>query len=162
MDEVLLGRPFLKKIGFNLTDHVECVRDQIDNKDINEIDVEKLKIAATKCRGLSYTDGDDDPIGLPEGTTSGIGKESKESIDEQLQRIITEAKDNGISDAGYTQLKHMLESYRDVFRIKLGPDHPAKVAPLLITPVNNAKPYTHQSADMHPFNWSSLFKPSGS
>lgn len=47
MDEVFPGEPFLKKIGFNLTDHLERVRHQIDNKDINKIDDETHKVAAT-------------------------------------------------------------------------------------------------------------------
>ena len=55
--------------------------------------------------------------------------------------MLGEAKKNGLSKEGLSRLTRMLEDYRDVFRIKLGPDPPAKVELLQITLVENAHPY---------------------
>lgn len=38
MEEILLGRPFLNAIAFNLTEHLERVHEQINDKHIDEID----------------------------------------------------------------------------------------------------------------------------
>lgn len=38
MDEVLLGRPFLKSLGFDLETHLEKVGKHIGGKHIDEID----------------------------------------------------------------------------------------------------------------------------
>lgn len=100
---------------------------------MEEINTDKGNIAAAKYQGLPYTDQDEDPIGLPEGISVGIGKDSKESIDKQFTRITQVATDHGISKSGHSRLFKMLERYRDVFRINFGPDTPAKVSYLVIT-----------------------------
>ena len=141
MVEVILGRPFLDKIGFNLTEHLYEVHDRINDMELDKIDTERLKMATIKYRGMSYTDVDDDPVGLPEGVSARIGEDAREDIDKALSDIVTEASRNGISDAGRKRLAEMLEEYRDVFRIKLGKDPPAKVEPLVITLVEGAHPY---------------------
>lgn len=79
MKEVLLGHTFLNKIGFKFSDHLQSIHEHIHNKNVEEINTDKVKFAATKYQELSYTDQDDDPIGLPEGISAGIGKDSKES-----------------------------------------------------------------------------------
>jgi len=48
---------------------------------------------------------------------------------------------NGLSPHGQERVTSMLRKYRDVFRIKLGPDPPAKVAPLRIKIKEEARPY---------------------
>ena len=47
-------------------------------------------------------------------------------------KILQHAKDNGISPKGFSELESMLENFRHIFRINLGPDAPAKVSPLKI------------------------------
>lgn len=42
MDEMLLSRPFLNKIEFDLTDHLHRVREHINDKDVREIDTDAL------------------------------------------------------------------------------------------------------------------------
>ena len=66
MDEILLGRPFLNRIGFDLSEHLRRVHPFIHEKHVDEIDRNKIKLAAAKYMGLSYVDADDDPIKLPE------------------------------------------------------------------------------------------------
>ena len=141
MDETLLSRSLLQSMGFNLNDHLERVHSFINNKHVDELDPKEIKAASLKYQGLSYDDADDDPISLPESLSAGIGEDSKESIDNAFSIIIKDAREQGISNGGAQRLVDMLEKYRDVFRIKLCADPPAKVPPLVITLSNNPKPY---------------------
>ena len=141
MDELLLGRPFLKSIGFDFKEHLLRIHSEIHDKDVSEIDPNILKSAAASYTGLSYTEADDDPIEPTEAIGAGIGKDSEEVIDLAFEKIILDAKKNGMSKKGLERVKHMLKKYRDVFRIKLSNDPPARVDPLTITPIPNAKPY---------------------
>ncbi len=141
MDECLLSRSLLQSMGFNLKDHLERVHHMIDGKHVDDLNPSTIKAAALKYGGLSYDDADDDPIQLPEGLSAGIGRDSRESIDNAFQSMIANAVESGISTTGSQRLKHLLDRYRDVFRIKLGPDPPAKVAPLVISRTENAKPF---------------------
>ena len=141
MNEVLLGRPFLKAIGFNLHQHLREVREIVHNQDISNIKTGNAKLLAMIYRGLAYQSTDDDPIELPEALAAGIGQDSNDSINSTFSKMLGEAKKNGLSKERISRLTGMLEDYRDVFRIKLGPDPPAKVEPLRITLVENAHPY---------------------
>lgn len=51
-------------------------------------------------QGLTYINDDDDPIELPESLTAVIGKDSKEYIDLAFEKILQEAKENGVSKEG--------------------------------------------------------------
>ena len=141
MDECLLSRSLLQSMGFNLSEHLERVHHVIDGKHVDDLDASTIKAAALKYSGLSYDDADDDPIQLPEGFSAGIGIDSTKSINTAFEAIISNAEESGISCSGSKRLKHLLNKYRDVFRIKLGADPPAKVAPLLITRSDKAKPF---------------------
>ena len=46
-----------------------------------------------------------------------------------------------MSEDGLLKVKKLLQEYRDVMRIKLGPDPPAKVEPLSVTLKPGARPY---------------------
>ena len=122
LSEVILGRPFLHSIGFNLDNHLK-------------------KLASARYSGLSYQGTDDDPIALPDNMAAGIGKDSEESIQKAFETIVKEADKNGISTQGKERVQKMLTTYRDVFRINLGPDKPAKVEPLKIQCVPEARPF---------------------
>lgn len=141
MDEVLLGRPFLKAIGFDLEEHLQRVHRHVHDKHIEELQSSRVKLAAVEYKGMAYQEIDDDPIDLPDVASAGFGKDSKEEIDEALERNMEEARCNGLSPKGQERLKNILLGYRDVFRLKLGPDPPANVAPLIISPVHNARPF---------------------
>ena len=141
MDEILLGRPFLNRIGFDLKDHLSRIHPLIHDKQVDQIDLDKVRLAAAKFKGLSYMSADDDPIKLPECLAAGIGRDSEEAISRAFQSCIGEAKTNDLSTKGLTRVRNFFKEYRDVFRIKLGPDPPADVTPLVITPVDNCKPY---------------------
>ena len=53
IDEILLGRPFLKAIGFDLNDHLQRVHELIHEKNIEDINTEKIKLAAAQYKGLA-------------------------------------------------------------------------------------------------------------
>ncbi len=141
MDELLLSRSLLQSMGFNLKEHLERVHHMIDGKHVDELEPDTIKAATLRYGGLSYDDADDDPIHLPEGLSAGIGRDTPDSIDNAFKSIISNAEAAGITTSGSKRLFNLLGRYRDVFRIKLGPDPPAKVAPLVITRTDDAKPF---------------------
>lgn len=158
MDEVLLGRSLLRSLGFDLKKHLESVARQVDGKSVEELNMDSRKTVVpteghrdknearmlkslSTYQGLVYQGDSDDPIELPDAFAAGIGKDSVSSIDVEFSRIVTAAKKNGMSDAGLTDLRKMLYKFREVFRIKLGADPPAKVAPLAVQPISTARPY---------------------
>ncbi len=93
MGEVLLGRPFLKAIGFDLKTHFEKVGPLVDDKHLYELNKRASKISALSYRGLAYQSADDDPIKLPETVAAGIGRDSKDSIDKAFADIMRDAKE---------------------------------------------------------------------
>lgn len=140
MDEVLLGRPFLNSIGFNLDTHLL----QVSKEGVEQglfYPNGTPKLAAAKYSGLTYQVTDDDPIELPESMVAGIGADSEEYIRTALSNILEEAAKNGISPEGKSRLEDILSPYKDVFRIKLGPDEPAKVEPLAIQRAPGSRPF---------------------
>lgn len=141
MDEILLGRTLLKSIGFDLNEHLARVRDIVHNKHVDDISTQEIKAASVSYKGLRYQEADDDPIEIPDIVAAGIGKDSKDSIDKAFDNIVVEAKRNGLVESGIKRLRALLEDYRDVFRIKLGPDPPARVQPLKIKLAENARPF---------------------
>lgn len=141
MDETLIGRPFLNAIGFNLRDHLLKVSESIDGKHISEIKPNLVKLAASSYQGLSYMSAEDYPIQLPDCISVGIGTDSESSITAAFKSIIVEVQRNGISAHGYNRLNALLQKYRDIFRIKLGNDPPAKLPALSITPTPDSKPF---------------------
>ena len=55
--------------------------------------------------------------------------------------MLKEATENGVSEQGRKRLERLLQKYRDIFRIKLGADPPARVEPLKIECVAGARPF---------------------
>lgn len=133
MGEVLIGRPFLKAIGFNLNDHLSEVSSYVNGRDIRDISPPKVKICAARYNGLVYQGVSDDPIELSEALSAGIGTDKDEDINLAFACIVSEAVKEGITDSGKLRLEKFLREFRDVFRIKLSADPPARLRPLVIT-----------------------------
>lgn len=140
MDEIILGRHFLKAIGFDLQEHLLQVGNSINNKSINDLASKGPKFASVKYQGMKYNGDDDDPITLPEHLQAGFGTDTIEEIDEAFANIVQDAVDNGISEKGKKRLRGIMEKNRSAFRIKLGPDDTAKVPPFSIKLKPNARP----------------------
>ena len=138
MTESIIGRPLLKTLGFDLNEHLKSVRDRIDGMSVEDIKVAKQ--ASISYQGTRYRDCNDDPVEQPSILKHNFGVDSKQSIDKAFQNILHHAKKNGISPKGLSELEAMLETFRDNFRINLGPDPPAKVRPLKIELKEGATP----------------------
>ena len=78
---------------------------------------------------------------MPEHLKARFGKDNPDEIFEAFYTILEDASNNGMSTIGLEKLNELLEEYRSIFRIRLGPDEPAKVRPLLIKPTTDAKPF---------------------
>lgn len=63
---MLLICSLLQSMGFNLKENLQRFHDVINNKQVDELEAEKIKAATLKCKGLSYAHGDDGPIQLSE------------------------------------------------------------------------------------------------
>lgn len=95
MEEVLLGRPLLQCLGFDLERHLAQVRTFFENADVSQLmpQVHKQfaggshpKIASLPAyQGLEYNRTDDDPIILPEAVGANMGVDTEEEINKAFQ-----------------------------------------------------------------------------
>jgi len=141
MDEILLGRPLLKCLGFDLESHLEKVRLNFDNADVKGLMSQESHPSSSATvklnrfavyNGLRYDSVDDDPILMPQTPGANMGVDTEADIDLALKKKIREAKENGMSAVGLRTIEELLCEFKEIFRIKLGPDPPAKVEPLRI------------------------------
>ena len=130
MSESILGRPFLKSIGFDFDKHLREVRNDIHGKSTYEL--KNGKLASSAYQGIKYRDCNNDPVDPPSCLKHNFGTDSKESIHVAFENIIKEASKNGMSETGTETLSRMLDELPDRFRINLGPDTQAKIRPLKI------------------------------
>lgn len=137
MKEVLLGRPFLKAIGFDLQAHLESVGSEVHGKDLAA-----MHVAEDEYDGLRHGCDDGDPIeysGDLDTLIGGIAVEDPSVIQNHLENMVSQAAANGLKDV--KRLRQMLQSYRDIFRTRLGPDKPARVPPFKIAVQDGAQPF---------------------
>ena len=146
MDEVILGRPLLKSLGFDLDEHLEKVRRQLGstsldpNEQVIQSTSESSDLRIASYKGLWYNDLETDPVPPLDTGTAKMGIDKPEEIDKAFDTILTNAKDAGLTENGLRRGRELLQRHRDVFRIKLGDENPAKVAPMQISLKPNAKP----------------------
>ena len=101
-----------------------------------------LRIKTSKVyRGVRYNNADEDPVPQPESVRAGIGVDTKEEINVALRNMLMVAEPSGMTKAGFKKLGQILQDNRDIFRIKLGTDPPAKLPPLSIQLRNDDKPF---------------------
>lgn len=107
MDEILLGRPFLRRIGFDLKSHLRTVATSLHDKDYSEIDSGKMKLSATRYRGFRYDSISDDPISITEsvGASMGIDKDSEMEI--AFTKMKKQGQQNGLSKTGQSVLSKL-------------------------------------------------------
>ena len=141
MDELILGRSFLHAIGFNLRNHLSEIHHDINGRCIEDLISNTTHLSSMSYKGTSYLSPDDDPIDIECVESSSFGIDSDADIEQCISDIVEDARRNGISIAGAERLKDMLRSFRDVLRIKLSSDPPAKVAPLSLKLKIGAKPF---------------------
>eukprot|EP00171_Calliarthron_tuberculosum_P001202 IDg1202t1 len=114
--------------------------DQVHNKYIDHINIRDPKAAVAKYNGLAYK--------LRMTTQSTYLTQSAPVLawtravyQNPFADMLQKAEASDVSIRGKARLAKMLLEYRNCFRIKLGPDRPAKVAPLVVTRADNSRPY---------------------
>lgn len=55
-----------------------------------------------------------------------------------------------MSEVGRNRLLYLMGKHRNVFRINQGPDTPVRVAPLVVTLRENARPYSYSKLKYDP------------
>ncbi|OWZ09301.1 hypothetical protein PHMEG_00018016, partial [Phytophthora megakarya] len=120
-EEVLLGNTTLQSLGINMDQ--QLARLAQTPTIIEEID---------EFPAIEYCDVD------------------HAAIDGALDEMVLGAVKEGFDDAEMKNLRELLKTFRDTWRDKLGPDPPAKVAPLKITLREDAVPYRCQARKYSP------------
>lgn len=149
MSEILLGRPLLKAIGFDVDEHLESNHAVLDGKEfdtdllsqVNSLSNPNGKLARSSYyKGLISTDADVDPVPEVETAGAAMGEDSAEDIQEAFRVMLTKAKDQGMSKEGLEKAEALLNEFKDVFRIRLGSDGPAIIPPMNVQLKPNARP----------------------
>jgi hypothetical protein len=90
------------------------------------------KAARSSDTGLQYNTADSDPVPPTETAGAAMGTDSASEIQDAIERMIASAKLNGMSSVGLTRARELLQDFREIFRIRLGSDPPAKIPPLKV------------------------------
>ena len=69
-----------------------------------------------------------------------LGQDKNAEMDEDISKAVLNAADNGISTNVQSKMQDMLYEYRDVLRIRLGNDPPAKVEPMVVEVMKGSNP----------------------
>jgi hypothetical protein len=144
MDEVLLGRPLLAALGFDLTSHLEKVFEQVNDMDISSdmgARSSSRKIASmSSYTGLRYDRTEDDPVKPLGFAGNDIAEVDMADVRKACATMVGKAKEAGISTGGLERIGALLKRYEDVFRVRMGPDPPANIAPMVIKMRADARP----------------------
>jgi len=117
------------------------VRTTFENADMSSLMPEETTVQCTETvglnrfaayNGLRYDSVEDDPIDIPESAGTNIGVNMDSEISCALENKLQEAKENGMSPDGLKKMGNILSDFKEIFRIKLGSDPPARVEPLKI------------------------------
>lgn len=139
MDELLLGRPLLKCIGFDIDKDMKklCKVDvsrTLDEKK-NNTDCKKKFASVKKYSGLWYNEGE--PLG---SVAEHMGTDTTQSIDEEIEKTVVKTKEAGMSASRLKAGRELFLEFRDTLRIKLGTDEPARVEPYSVIVKSNFRP----------------------
>ena len=146
MDEILLGRPLLRCLGFDLGDHLEKFRDKIDNADVESLmnsspEGDTFKIASLpQYKGLWYNSTEEDPIPASDSITEDASVMDNSDVEKALEAALSDASLKGMSEEGLNILRTMLREFKDIFRTSMGPDPPARIDPLRIRMKKGCRP----------------------
>lgn len=154
MSEILLGKPLLKALGIDVDDYLEANRSVLHNKtfntdllaQINSASNASGKAARLSCySGLTAENADPDLIEPLPSAGAAMGEDTEDEIQDAFRKMIQNAKDREMSQKGLQSLRELLQEFRDIFRIRLGKDDPAKIPPMEVKLKVGAKPVkSHQ------------------
>ena len=168
LNEVLLSRPLLQSLCFNLDEHLARFRRQLRKVDCSNIGFEaKTKTAATvlaesKLSRLLHAENLSKATFIPENgegdsphtelqtcaatscTTKtflmDVGTHNAPDIQPHLERMYNEAIDNLLAVKPARRLRQLLQDHQDISRIKLDHDPLVKVPPMRIRLIPGASP----------------------
>ena len=138
LDEILLGCPLLRCLGFGLDTHLERICPKMENADISTLMSEALntKDTARACKSASifpqykclwHKSTEKDPIQPPDRITEDMTATDTSEVGRALNDAIRRANENGMSSNGVSILRSSQTEFKDVFRTKMGPDSPASI-----------------------------------
>ena len=124
---VLLGHSFLKDLGID----VDAQLANLARK--NERDVDNHSPPECKSDTDEY-DFEDEVC---------VGKTDASPIQEAINEMLKRAKAQGLNNEQYRKLREVVEDdeFKDIWRVKLGADPPAKVPPMYVRLKPGATPY---------------------
>ena len=159
MSEVLLSRPILQTLGFDLPKHLSVVRDQFHDTDFSNLasdssifdpqtdspPVEPGTLAKLLMSHSSLETAPSDTHVAPDSSiitrTDLYGEECATETDANLAAAVDTAVAEGLPEDDATTLRELLHEYRDIFRSRLGSDPPMKVKPMKIQLRKGAVPF---------------------
>lgn len=116
-DELLLGAPTLASLGIDI--------DQM------------LEQLATQTHAELDAAADD----IPDGGIDLLGVDQSDDLTATLEKMFEEAMANGFDQEEAQALRFLIFEFKDVFRVRLGADEPAKVESLRVRLRDGVKPY---------------------
>ena len=149
MSEILLGRPLLKALGFDVDEHLEANHAVLNDQEfdtglldqINSTPKPSGKAVRFSCyTGLTSENADPDPIEPMPTAGAAMGEDTEDEIQQAFEKMLKNAEENGMSEKGLATAKELLYEFRDIFRIRLGKDAPAKIPPMEVKLKPGAKP----------------------
>jgi len=142
--EPLLGRPVLEALGINTKELLMAARSRMgESVDLSGVsEYSEGSISRILSEGVYHGDrGLNDALYDTEEQWLELGIDTEAEMTEAILKSVEDAKLNGISAEGAETLHGILNEFRDVLRIRLGNDPPAKVDPMKIEIMENAKPF---------------------
>ena len=108
IDEVLLGDDVLRGLGINVDQLVDSLAGKT-------VDLQEPGVESDNKEPLDF------------------GENDETEIRSLLKKLVSDSEKRGLPSDYKAQLDELLQHYADVWRIKLGNDPPAKVAPMEVT-----------------------------
>ena len=145
--DALLSRPLLEHLGLDVRQVLLAACDQNDSIDASACNDETPAPAGSVGRVLQQnlyhsTDAEDagDQALTNELYDLDFGIDDPAEKQRHLDRLVTEAREAGLPEEYHSRLAALVTEYADVFRIRLGPDPPAKVPAMVIRLKEGTKP----------------------
>jgi len=144
----LLGRPVLEALGINTKELLIAARSRMgESVDLAGIpEYSEGTISRIMSEGVYHGDrGMNDVLFDSEKQLLELGIDTEDEINDAIEDSVKDAKENGMSTEGAASLKSLLHEFKDVLRVRLGNDPPAKVEPMKIEIKENSKPFRAKS-----------------
>ena len=127
MDEIILGRPLLRCIGFDLDKALTKLQQEVGEIDISErmctacngVDpkdgTESFKVSSMRAyKGLWYEAKEYDPIVLPDGIMSSMGVDKPEEILAEVKKTLNRANEAGMKPSNLQRCETIMKKYIDI------------------------------------------------